>query len=83
MIQSWMHIIISKINDRLLFTEIYWDHIISIRRNNLFLENEYFIIVHKTNILKKIDTKTTFDEIWFVFEYFIMNIFSFLILFVW
>ena len=52
------------------------------RRNDLLFENDYFIIVHKKTILMTADMKTIFDKIWYIVEYLIMNLFSFVIFFI-
>ena len=50
--------------------------------NSIFL-NEHFIIVHNKESLSKIDMRTVLDEIWYIVEYFIVNIFSFPVVFDW
>ena len=45
------------------------------------LANYCFIIVHNKPYLKTINIQTGFDEIWYIVKYFIVNIFSFLIVF--
>ena len=56
-------------------------HRIRNRRNNVYFIKYYFIPVHNKTILNKINVQTVFDEMWYIVEYLIMNIFSFLILF--
>ena len=48
-------------------------------KNYLSFDNDHFIIVNNNKILKKNYTKTIFDEMWYNFEYLIVNIFSFII----
>ena len=45
--------------------------------------NEYFVLVHKKITLKTIGRKTVFDEMWYIVEYFIVNLFYFLIVVDW
>ena len=45
--------------------------------------NDYFIIVHNKTILNTVDKKTVFDEMWYIIEYFIISLFSFLVVFDW
>ena len=59
----------------ILFTAIHGYHIIRNSSNEFYLANEYFIILHNKIILKTIDTKAVFDEMWYIVEYFIVNIF--------
>ena len=50
-----------------LLVTIYWDHKISDCINDLSFSNKHVIIVHK-KIVKKVYTKTNFDEIWYIIE---------------
>ena len=64
-------------------TEIHGYHIIMNRRNGLSFTDDYFILVHNKTILKTINMQTVSDEMWYIFEYFIVDIFSFLVVFDW
>ena len=66
----------------MFLTEIHGYHIISNRRYDFSFVNGY-IIVHNKNILKKINMQAVFDEMWYIVEYPIVNIFYFLIMFDW
>ena len=52
-------------------------------RNDLSFANYYFILVHNKTILKTINMQTVFNEVWDSVEYFILSIFSFLVVFDW
>ena len=65
------------------FTAIHSYHRISNSRNYFSFEKYYLIIVHNKTILKKINTQTVFDEMWYIFEYLIVNLLPFLVVFDW
>ena len=65
----------------LFFTEIHGYHIIRNRSNDLYFSKEYFIIVDNKTILNEIYTKTFLNEMWYIYKYFINNIFPFLVAF--
>ena len=74
------HVIGSKINVRFL-TEIHKYHRIRKRSNGILSVNKYFIIVYNKTVLKTINMKNIFEQMWHIVEYFIMNLFTFLIVF--
>ena len=76
------HVISCKIND-VFSTEIHWVGITRNSSNYLSFINDYFILVHIKTIFNKIYMKTIFDEIEYIVEYSIANIFSFLVVFDW
>ena len=44
---------------------------------------DYFIILYNKNILNTINMQTDFDEMWYIVEFFIVDIFPFLVVFDW
>ena len=66
-----------------LFIEIRGYHRISDKRENFSFAHNYCILVHNKTKLKTINMQTFFDEMWYIVEYFIVNIFSFLVVFDW
>ena len=50
-------------------------------RNGFYFTNDHFIIVHLKTVLNTIDTKMVFDEIWYIVDNFIVDIFFFLVVF--
>ena len=66
-----------------IFTKIHSYHIIMNSINDLSFSGYYFIIVHNKPILKTINMQTFFDEMWYIVEYSIVNIFSFLVVVDW
>ena len=44
--------------------------------DDLSFAKYYFILVHNNTILKKINMHMVLDEMWYIVEYFIVNIFS-------
>ena len=48
--------------------------------NDISFTNNYVNIVQKKSFFKTIDTKTIFDEMWYIVELFLVDIFSFLII---
>ena len=77
-----MSSVVKLITDEFL-TKIHMYHRVRNSRNDLSLANYYFILVHNKTILKKINMQTVFDEMRYIVEYFIVNIFPFLIVFYW
>ena len=73
-----MSLVVKLIMDD-FFTEIHGYHIISNRRNDFSFVEYYFILVHNKTILKTINMQTVIDEMCYIVEYLILNIFSFLI----
>ena len=65
------------------FTEIHGYYRIKNRRNYFSFDKYYSIIVHNKTTFNTTNMQTVFDEISYIFEYFIVNIFSFLIVFDW
>ena len=65
------------------FTTIHRYHRIRNSRNYFSFVKYYFVILHNKNIFNKINIQTVFDEMWYIIEYFIVNIFSFLVVFNW
>ena len=61
-----------------MFGKIHIYHRIKNRKNDLSFSKYYFIIEHNKSILKTINTQIFFDEMWYIVEYFIVNVFSFL-----
>ena len=61
----------------LFLEEIHGYHIISNSINYFSFVNDYFIIVPNKNILKTINVQTVSDEMWYIVEYFIVNLFPF------
>ena len=57
-----------------LLTSIQCDYIIRNSNNELSFAKDYFIIVHNKTILKTVGMKIIFDQMWYIFEYSIMNI---------
>ena len=65
------------------FTAIHSYHRISNSRNYFSFEKYYLIIVHNKTILKKINTQTVFDEMWYIVEHFIVKKLPSSLCFIW
>ena len=64
-----------------IFTRVHSYHIIRDWSNEFYFLKYYFIFVHNKTIFKKINMQRVLDEIWYIFEYFTVNIISILVVF--